>query len=100
MTNDNGSSMLRAAPLWQKTGAKGRRYLTGRLGGVKVLILENRDRQSDDDPSHHLFFVAVPDRRQGASADRAPLRRDGAQRSRPPPGRKDDFQPDRLPLEE
>ena len=59
------SPMLKAAPLWQKSSAKGGQYLTGRLGGVKVLILENRDRQGDDDPSHHLFFTEAPDRRQG-----------------------------------
>ena len=58
--------MLKAGGLWAKTSAKGRRYLTDRLGGVKVLILANRDRQNDDDPSHHLFFVEAPDRRQGA----------------------------------
>ena len=27
------------------------------IGGVKVLILANRDRQSDNDPSHILYFV-------------------------------------------
>src|SRR3954467_6797039 len=64
----NNSPMLKAAPLWSKTSVKGGQYLTGRLGGVKVLILENRDRQSDDDPSHHLFFAEAPDRRQGADA--------------------------------
>ena len=32
---------------------------------MNVLILENRDRQPDDDPSHYLFFVEAPDRRQG-----------------------------------
>jgi hypothetical protein len=61
------SPMLKAAPLWSKTSVKGGWYLTGRLGGVKVLILENRDRQTDDDPSHHLFFVEAPDRRQGTT---------------------------------
>jgi hypothetical protein len=59
------SPMLKAAGLWAKSSVKGGQYLTGRLGGVKVLILENRDRQSDDDPSHSLFFVEAPDRRQG-----------------------------------
>jgi hypothetical protein len=49
-----------------KTSAKGGQYLTGRLGAMKVLVMENRDRQSDDDPSHNLFFVEAPDRRQGA----------------------------------
>ena len=64
MNNASNGPMLKAAGLWAKTSVKGGQYLTGRLGGVKVLILENRDRQSDDDPSHHLFFVEAPDRRQ------------------------------------
>jgi hypothetical protein len=67
MTNGQKfTPMLKAGGLWAKTSAKGGRYLTGRLGGVKVLILANRDRQNDDEPSHHLFFVEAPDRRQGA----------------------------------
>ena len=66
MNNASNGPMLKAAGLWAKTSVKGGQYLTGRLGGVKVLILENRDRQNDDDPSHHLFFVEAPDRRQGA----------------------------------
>ena len=67
MTNapQKNSPMLKAAGLWAKSSVKGGQYLTGRLGGVKVLILENRDRQSDDDPSHHLFFAEAPERRQG-----------------------------------
>jgi hypothetical protein len=32
---------------------------------MKVLVMENRDRQTDDDPSHQLFFAEAPDRRQG-----------------------------------
>jgi hypothetical protein len=69
--------LLKAAGLWAKSSVKGGQYLTGRLGGVKVLILENRERQSDDDPSHHLFFAEAPDRRQGAG-ERAQERSGGA----------------------
>jgi hypothetical protein len=54
------------AGLWSKMSAKGGQYMTSRLGGVKVLILANHDRQSDDDPSHILYFVEGADRRQGA----------------------------------
>jgi hypothetical protein len=43
-TTPKPSPMLKAAPLWAKTSVKGGQYLTGRLGGVKVLVLENRDR--------------------------------------------------------
>ena len=57
---------LKAGGLWAKTSAKGGRYLTGRLGGVKVLILANKDRQSENDPSHILYFVDGDQRRQGA----------------------------------
>jgi hypothetical protein len=62
--NTNNGPMLKATGLWQKTNVKGGQYLTGRLGGVKVLVMENRDRHSDDDSSHILYFVEAPDRRQ------------------------------------
>ncbi len=81
--NANNGPMLKAAGLWAKSSVKGGQYLTGRLGGVKVLILENRDRQSDDDPSHNLFFVEAPDRRQGAG-ERAQERFGGAGATEPP----------------
>src|SRR3954451_12038927 len=58
--------MFKAGGLWAKTSAKGGRYLSGRLGGVKLLILANRDRQSENDLSHILYFVEGTDRRQGA----------------------------------
>ena len=38
--------LIRATGLWAKTSGKtGKRYLTGRLGGLRVLVLENRDRK-------------------------------------------------------
>ena len=80
---------LKAGGLWAKTSAKGGRYLTGRLGGVKVLILANRDRQSDNDPSHILYFVEGADRRQGAQD------RGGGQRAQAPQTHQTPFQPQR-----
>src|SRR3954453_703349 len=74
--NSNNSPMLKAAGLWAKSSVKGGQYLTGRLGGVKVLILENRERKSGAHPSHPLFFVEAGDRRQGAG-ERAQERPDG-----------------------
>ncbi len=59
----NGTStLLKAAKLWSKTSKNGNDYLVGRLGGVKVLVMENRDRQSENDPTHFLFFAEAPDR--------------------------------------
>jgi hypothetical protein len=65
MNGQKFTPMLKAGGLWAKTSAKGGRYLTGRLGGVKVLILANKDRQSENDPSHILYFVDGEQRRQG-----------------------------------
>ena len=66
MNGQKFTPRLKAGGLWAKTSAKGGRYLTGRLGGVKVLILANKDRQSDSDPSHILYFVDGEKPRQGA----------------------------------
>jgi hypothetical protein len=90
MNGQKFTPMIKAGGLWAKTSAKGGRYLTGRLGGVKVLVLANRDRRSDDDPSHHLFFVEAPDRRQGA-----PERGDGPRGARTPPAHRTPSQPHR-----
>jgi hypothetical protein len=58
-------TLLRAAALWEKTSQQGRRYFVGRLGGVKLVIFEKRDRQSEDDPTHELFFAPAPERPRG-----------------------------------
>jgi hypothetical protein len=85
MNNASNSPMLKAAGLWSKTSVKGGWYLTGRFGGVKVLIMENRDRQGDDDPSHILYFTEASDRRQGVQ-QAAQERGDGA--AAPPAGQR------------
>jgi hypothetical protein len=77
--NANNSPMMKTTGLWAKFSVKGGRYLTGRLGGVKVLILANKDRQSDNDPSHILYFgdgeklrQSAQDRGGEAKASQAP----------------------------
>jgi hypothetical protein len=62
-----GAPMLKAAGLWKRTSATGVDYFAGRLGGVKVVILENRERQAENDPTHYLF-LAEPTSPAGNSA--------------------------------
>ncbi len=84
MTNaQKNSPMLKATGLWQKSSARGGQYLVGRWGNLRLLVMENRDRQSDDDPSHHLFFAEAPDRRQGAT-ERPQERFTGSGATHPP----------------
>ena len=62
------STKLLAAKLWERTSAAGNRYFAGRLGGVKLLILENRERDGEDDP----FFVDGEKQPKQAETARAP----------------------------
>ena len=63
------SPMLRAAGLWRKTSAAGNEYFAGRLGGVKIIILVNRDRGEDESqPTHYLFFADGEKRPEGQRA--------------------------------
>jgi hypothetical protein len=60
--------LIRAAGLWRKESQKGNVYYVGTLGGLKVLILENRDRdRSEADPTH---FLCLGERQQKGSQRR------------------------------
>jgi hypothetical protein len=70
------SPLLQAAKLWQRTSARGTTYMSGRLGGVRVVIMPNRDFAADDpanSQTHILFFqdgsTSAP---RPAAAERAP----------------------------
>jgi len=87
------ASMLLAAKLWEKISAKGHRYLVGRLGGVRILILANRDAGDEGEPDFHLFFADGSDAQKPAGApSREPRRRTPypARREARPPIQPDD----------
>jgi hypothetical protein len=68
--------MLQAAKLWARRSARGTDYFSGRLGGVKIVILPNRDF-AEGDPSnshsHVLFFAdGTPANPGGAPAQPQP----------------------------
>ena len=71
----SGSSpLLQAARLWERTSGKGTRYMSGRLGGVKVVILPNRDFIEGDQANGHthvLFFQDGSSTAPRPAADRA-----------------------------
>jgi hypothetical protein len=64
-SRNNRAPPLTLTRLWAKTSAKGNTYLTGRLGALRVLVMENRDRNGDDDATH-LLMVAEAGERGGA----------------------------------
>lgn len=48
-----------AARLWRRTDAEGGAHLAGKLGALRVLVLENRGRRGEDDATH-LLLIGAP----------------------------------------
>jgi hypothetical protein len=65
----SGSSpLLQAARLWERTSTRGTTYMSGRLGGVKIVIMPSRDFAADD-PANSDGSTSAP---RPATAERAP----------------------------
>lgn len=63
---------ITAARLYERTSAKGNVYMTGRLGGLKVVIIKTREADDQGHPIWELKFSAAPaskPREQSAPAD-------------------------------
>ena len=74
----SSSPLLQAARLLEKTSGKGTRYMQGRLGGVKLVILPNRDFAADDPANSHTHTLFFQDgsSTQPRPAERAPAEDD------------------------
>jgi len=42
--------------LWKNIGKEGKTYLSGSLGGVRVLVFANEFKKTEKDPDYNLFF--------------------------------------------
>jgi hypothetical protein len=80
----SGSSpLLNAARLWERTSAKGTRYMSGRLGGVRVVIMPNRDFAEDDPANSHTHILYFQD--GSTSAPRLAANAPAAEKREPRP---------------
>jgi hypothetical protein len=75
--------MLKLAGVWEKTSASGNRYFVGRMGAAKLVILENRDRAGDGEPTHFVFLTEPAGTVPRQPPKRAPVRRHSVYRQRP-----------------
>ena len=46
--------MMSIMGLWENTDKRGNKYLSGNLGGIRVLIFKNTYKQSDREPDYRL----------------------------------------------
>src|SRR3954447_3845725 len=74
------TDLIKAAKLWAKTSAKtGATYYVGRMGGCRLLVMENRDAGGEGEPTHWLLIGDAeagqqpkPEQRPEAVAQRSP----------------------------
>jgi uncharacterized protein (DUF736 family) len=59
--------MINLTGLWKHTSKNGTEYLSGRIGGAKVMIFPVKDKKSDKSPDYTLCLTEFEKREDGAS---------------------------------
>lgn len=54
--------------LWKAQTKDGKSYLSGTLGGVKVLVFANEHKKGEKDPDYNLYFAPREEREKPARA--------------------------------
>jgi hypothetical protein len=49
--------MIEITGLWLNKTKDGKQYMSGSIGGAKVLIFANQYKKTDKDPSYKMFFA-------------------------------------------
>lgn len=59
-SGDRYPPSITAARLYERTSAKGNTYMTGRLGGLKAVIIKTKEADDQGHPIWELKFSAAP----------------------------------------
>lgn len=52
--------------LWKNESKDGESFLSGSLGGVRVLVFKNKYKKTDKDPDFNLFFAPKEEKERPA----------------------------------
>jgi hypothetical protein len=61
LTDNRGGAMLAACRLYARTSGRGTDYLVGRLGALRVLVMQKREGEAGDH-THVLMLAEAPQR--------------------------------------
>jgi hypothetical protein len=63
---------IRLGGLWRQESRSGEEFLSGPLGGGRLLVFENKHRKSDREPTHVLYLVpnTRPEDGEGQASNR------------------------------
>lgn len=48
--------MIKVTGLWEDTDKKGNNFLSGSMGGVRIVIFKNIYKSKDSEPDYNLYF--------------------------------------------
>ena len=68
----NDGPMIKLAGLYENISKAGNRYFVGYLGGVKLIMLENKRRESEKEPGWTLFVAERPEQKSQAAKPKEP----------------------------
>jgi len=58
---------VKISGLWKNTSKEGKTFLSGTLGGIKVLVFQNEFKKENKDPDFNLFFAPKEGREKKAA---------------------------------
>jgi len=82
--------MIKLCGLWEKQ-KDGKRYLSGSLGGARIVILPNNYKKEEKHPDYNLFVAAKERGEGGQEKSERPAPSSGVSRSYSPPPPEDDI---------
>ena len=61
------SEMIKITGLWKGKDKNGSTFMSGTMGGVKVLIFANKYKEEDKHPDYIMYFAQKEDKKDGGS---------------------------------
>ena len=65
--------MIRLTGLWMNESRDGKKYMSGTMGGAKLLIFKNERKEQDKHPDYYAFIGESVKKQEGQSAQQGQL---------------------------
>ncbi len=58
------SEWIKLCGLWKNTTKEGKPYLAGYIGGAKMMIFQNSQKEGEKDFDYHVFLAEAPKKKK------------------------------------
>ena len=85
------SEMVSIMGLWENTDKRGNKYLSGNLGGIRVLVFKNTFKQGEREPDYRLYIARRTQEDRGAVHPGSSSQEAAGEAPQTPPEKEDDI---------